>query len=155
MMLLLSPLLTQYGWGEAHAARGILDGLSLPHYYGWRGGPHVKIIPRQKSLHFQECHIPDLWGCLPAARRRIAPFPLSFFFESQFLVRLIIIRAHRDEGIGPPARPGPDFASLNATGLSYPRGASAAESASESRSRRTVVWASVRRLAPYGAKCGN
>ena len=81
--------------------------------------------------------------------------PLSFFFESQFLVRLIIIRAHRDEGIGPPARPGPDFASLNATGLSCPRGASAAESASESRSRRTVVWASVRRLAPYGAKCGN
>ena len=153
-MLLLSSLLTQYGWGEAHAARGILDGLSLPHYYGWRGGPHVKIIPRQKSLHFQECHIPDLWGCLPAARHRIAPFPL-LFFESQFLVRLIIIRAHRDEGIGPPARPGPDFASLNATGLSYPRGASAAESASESRSRRTVVWASVRRLAPYGAKCGN
>ena len=85
MMLLLSSLLTQYGWGEAHAARGILDGLSLPHYYGWRGGPHVKIIPRQKSLHFQECHIPDLWGCLPAARHRIAPFPLSFFSNPNFL----------------------------------------------------------------------
>ena len=48
-------------------------------------GHTSRLSRRQKSLHFQECHIPDLWGCLPAARCPIAPFPLSFFSNPNFL----------------------------------------------------------------------